>query len=53
MITSCPLCGRLYTVEVDTPPVVFDRESGEPVPICPTCTLAVDQVRTAYSEEET
>jgi hypothetical protein len=47
-LAVCRLCGRRYVVDADDVPVLFDRDTGDPAPICGRCVDDVnDQIRRA------
>lgn len=47
-VVVCPLCYRRFVVDVDDIPVVHDRETGAPAPVCPRCAAAIRQLTEAY-----
>ncbi len=54
MISTCRLCGQGYMHEPGTPcdpsPVARDRETGEPVWLCPGCEEMVQFVLRDYRD---
>lgn len=49
MIT-CRLCGRVFTPDLDDIPLVFDRVTQAPAPVCYGCADDIREVLRAYQD---